>query len=123
MARNDGTPGEVQLSTGLIVGGKRIDSEDQASKAFLLNNTLYDVHIDPKFLGKGTKAIELRFRATHNVYHQGGGAGLTLFFPQTFYQSVWIGPHGHVGKLSIFNNTSLFWYSIILRNLPENEKT
>ena len=122
MARNDGTPGAAPLTHGLLVAGNKINSGAVAS-AFAVNDTLYNVSIDPDVLKKlgDNIVIQVLVKSPAIVSYRGGLAGIASLAAQTFYQPIWIGKDGACGQWQISDRTAILEYMLILRKRPASE--
>lgn len=121
--RNDGTPGAAQLTTGLIIGDNtKINSGDTGK--FATNDVYEEARIDPAMLKQlGNRPLQIQFKSAATISHRGGGAGAMTYAPQTYLQSVWVGKNGSIGAFAMSDVTLAFEYSIVMRNLPDDEKT
>lgn len=120
--RNDGTPGAAQLTTGLIIGDEtKIDSGE--TDKFATNDTFQEVRVDKAIIEQyGNRPLQLMFKSPATVSHRGGGSGAMSYAPQTFLQSVWIAKDGSIGAMAMDDVTAAFEYSIVVRDLPHDEK-
>lgn len=133
--RSDNTPGVPPMTNGLLIaqndGFKKVNSGETAG--FNGDSVLRRVKVDPKLLTTGLRPVQLLVKApTVITYSSGDGktspptaalGGLATIEAQGFYQPIWAGPEGDFGFMSVGDDTQIFEYMLIMRRLPEDEKT
>lgn len=134
MGRVDVAPGLNPLTNGLqiYITDRWVDVGSGEASKFAVNDTFYAARIDPKKFGKRTVPHQLLFKTPTTLKYSStdgktdpptaAAGGIATFDTQTFYQALWCGKGGNLGKLALADVTQIFEYQVVMRELPYDER-